>query len=107
MCLNTPKTIRFILLNATSNTSQRVNATLHNILQQQNNTLDSVFWLKNNNEEFKCVPCMYLLPKMRKIPSGARFIIADKKCNNKQLSKHVTLTFKLCYSQIDAYHKKP
>ena len=31
------------LLSATSNTYERVNNTLHNILQQQNNTLDSVF----------------------------------------------------------------
>ena len=42
---------------------------------------------------------------MHKIPSGARFIIAGKKCINKQLSKHVTSAFKLCYSQIDAYKK--
>ena len=27
---------------------------------------------------------------MRKIPSGARFIIAGNKCINKQLRKHVT-----------------
>ena len=43
---------------------------------------------------------------MHKIPSGARFIIAGKKCINEQLSKHVTSAFKLCYSQIDVYHKK-
>ena len=43
---------------------------------------------------------------MHKTPSGARFAIAGKKCINKQLSKHVTSAFKLCYSQIDAYHKK-
>ena len=42
---------------------------------------------------------------MHKIQSGARFIVAGKKCNE-QLSKHVTSAFKLCYSQIDAYHKK-
>ena len=35
-----------VLLNTTSNTYQQVNETLHNILQQQNNTLDSVFGLK-------------------------------------------------------------
>ena len=87
------------LLSATSNTYQQVNDTLHNILQQQNNTLDSVFGLKNNDKEFNCLPCIY-------IPSGARFIIAGKKCINKQLSKHVTSAFKLCYNQIDAYHKK-
>ena len=94
------------LLSATSNTYQQVNDTLHNILQQQNNTLYSVFGLKNNDEEFNCLPCIYWLPKMHKIQPDARFIIAGKKCINKQLSKHVTSAFKLCYSQIDAYHKK-
>ena len=44
------------LLSATSNTYQQVNDTLHNILQQQNNTLDSAFGLKNNDEEFNCRP---------------------------------------------------
>ena len=43
---------------------------------------------------------------MHKIPSGARFIMAGKKCINKQLSKHVTSAFKLCYGKLDAYHKK-
>ena len=94
------------LLSATSNTYQQVNDTLHSILQQQNNTFDSVFGLKNNDEEFSCFPCIYWLPKMHKIPSGARFIIAGKKYISKQLSKHLTSTFKLCYSQIDAYHTK-
>ena len=94
------------LLSATSKTYQQVNDTLHNILQQQNYSLDSFFGLKNNDEEFTCLPCIYWLPKMHKIPPGARFIIAGKKCINKQLSKHVTSVFKLCYSQIDAYHKK-
>ena len=40
---------------------------------------------------------------MHKIPSGARVIIAGKKCINKQLSRHATSA---CYSQLDAYHKK-
>ena len=94
------------LLSATSNTYQQLNNTLHNILEQQNNTLYSVFGLKNNDEEFNCPPCIYWLPKMHKILSGARFIIAGKKCINKQLSKHVTSAFKLCYSQNIAYYKK-
>ena len=33
------------LLNTTPNTYQQVNYTLHNVLQQQNNTLDSVLFL--------------------------------------------------------------
>ena len=43
---------------------------------------------------------------MHKTPFGERFIIAGKKCINKPLIKHVTSAFKLCYSQIDAYHTK-
>ena len=94
------------LLNAISSIYQQVIDTLHNILQQQNDTLDSVFPLKNNDKEFNCYPYISWLPKMYKIPSSARFIIAGQKCTNKQLSKHVTSALKLCYSQIDAYCKK-
>ena len=67
-----------------------MNETLHNVLQQQNNTPDSVFGLKNNDQEFNCLLYIYWFQKTHKIPSGARFIIPGKKC----------------YSQIDAYHKK-
>ena len=34
----------------------QVNDTLQNVLQQQNNTLDSVSGLKNNDEEFNFLP---------------------------------------------------
>ena len=66
-----------------------------------------VFGLKNNDEELNCLPCIYWFPKMHKILSDARFIVAGKKYINKQHSKHVTSAFKLCYSQIDAYKKAP
>ena len=94
------------MLNTTSNIYQQVNDTLHSVLHQENNTLGSVFGLKDNGERFNCLPCIYWLPKMHKIPSGARFIVAGKKCINKQLSKHATSAFKQCYSKIGAYHKK-
>ena len=42
------------LLNTTSNNDSQVNDSVHNVLQQQNNTLDSAFRLENNDEEFKC-----------------------------------------------------
>ena len=58
-------------------------------------TLDSVFLVKKNDKEFNCLPCIYWSPKMHKIPSGTRFIIAGKKCINKLLStkkeKRITL----------------
>ena len=56
--------------------------------------------IKNDDEEFICLPCIYWLPKMPKILPSARFIIAGKKCIEKGISKHVTSAFKLCYSQI-------
>ena len=83
-----------------------MNDTLHDTFQHQNNTIDCVFGFKNNYKEFNCLPCIFELPKMHKIPSGARSILTGKKWINKQLSKHVTLAFKLCCNQIDAYYKK-
>ena len=83
-----------------------MNDTVCNILQEQNITFDSVFRLQNNDDEFNCLPCIYWLPKIPEILSGARFIVGGKKCINKQLRKHVTSAFKLCYSKIDAYYKK-
>ena len=93
-------------LNITSKSYQQVNNTLHDIFQQQKKSLDLVFGIKNNDEEFNCLPCIYWLRKIHKIPPGAKFIIAGKKCFNKELGMHVTSEFKLCYSQIDAYCKK-
>ena len=43
---------------------------------------------------------------MHKTPSGEKFKIAGKRCINEQLSKHLTSALKLCYNQIDPYHKK-
>ena len=98
------------LLSTVSNTYQQVNdinnVQQNNTLQQQNNTHDFLFGLKNNEEEFSCLSCIHLLSKMHKIPSGSRFIICGKKCFNKKLTKHVPSAFKMCYSQIDAYQKK-
>ena len=42
---------------------------------------------------------------MHKVPSGARFIIAVKKCIDKQLSKHVTSAFKLLQPKRSTSHK--
>ena len=53
---------QFGLLNTTSNTYQQVNEKRHNVLQQQNDTLDSIFRLKNSDVEFNCLSCIYWLP---------------------------------------------
>ena len=71
------------LLNTRSNTYQQVNETCYNIVQQNENTLASAFGLKDNDEEFNCLPVIYWLTKIHKITSGAAFIIVGKKCINK------------------------
>ena len=53
-------------------------------------------------EREKDLPIMYWIPKMHKIPSAARFIIASKHCSTKQISN----TFKLIFNQIENFHKK-
>ena len=53
----------------------------------------------------KCLPNMYWLPKMHKIPSKARFIVAAPVCSIKQLSKVVTTAFKIFFKQIEKYNK--
>ena len=73
----TPKRIRFIKYYIKHLSTSEY--TVHIILQQQNNTLYSVFGLKNNGKEFNCFLCIYWLPKIHKLPSGARFIVAGKK----------------------------
>ena len=73
------------------------------ILQHQNNTtLDPVFRLKNNDNKFYCLPCIFWLPKMHKISSGPRFIIAGQKCVSNQacyISIQTTLQPNRCISQ--------
>ena len=44
---------------------------------------------------------MYYIPKMRKNPTGVRFISAS----TKQISKCFTNVFKLVYSQMENFHK--
>ena len=89
-----------------STTYETVNETIADILHQQNRILKDVFNLKNEDEEYNCLPTIYWLPKMHKKPSGARFIIAGKKCVNKKITKHITSAFKLCFKQVESYHKK-
>ena len=94
------------LISIPSNTYEVINNSVSDILDQQKDTLNKVFHLKNEDEEFNCLPTIYWLPKMHKKPSGARFIIAGKKCINKKLTQHITSAFKLCFKQVDSYHRK-
>jgi len=54
----------------------------------------------------KELPIMYWLPKLHKVPCGKRFIIASKHCSTKSISKAVSQSFKLIYSQVENFHKK-
>ena len=71
------------LLNITSNTYRQVNDFLDNILQQQNNTLDSVFGLKKITTRNLIVFHVFIgSQKFIKYHLVARFIKAGKKCIN-------------------------
>ena len=58
------------------------------------------------SESDKSLPIMYWTPKMHKNPTGARFIIASKKCSTKLLSKAVSKAFKLIFHQIEHFYDK-
>ena len=51
---------------------------------------------------FKTLPIMYWLPKMHKTTTGARLIVASRKCSINALSKALKLFFK----KIQCFHEK-
>ena len=53
-----------------------------------------------------CLPNMHWTPKMHKVPSKSRFIVAAKYCSLKKLSQSVTEILKMFYKQIENYNKK-
>ena len=94
------------LLNVPSQTYKMLNdRTIPEIINLQVGELLASFKIKIELEEMKVLACIYWLPKMHKKPSGARFIIAGKRCTTKLLSKHVTSAFKFFFDQIERYHK--
>ena len=68
-------------------------------------TLSSKFDLQVQNY-FKTLPIMYWLPKMHQTRTGARFILVSRKCSTIALSRAVTKTFKLIFTQIQSFHEK-
>ena len=56
--------------------------------------------------EDKCLPNMHWTPKMHKIPSKARFIVAAKYCSLKGLAQAVTKVLKMFYKQVENYSRK-
>ena len=94
------------LIDTVSNTYNLTDKPVSNIVSEQNRILLNDFKIKNEDQEFNCLPTIYWLPKMHKHPSSARFIIAGKNCVNKLLSQYVTSAFKLCFNQVNTYHKK-
>ena len=58
------------------------------------------------NENEKCLPIMYWIPKMHKSPIGSRFIVASKVCSTKQLSASISKVFKLIFNQVRNFFDK-
>ena len=70
------------------------------------NEIKTKFNINNVDSDNHCIPKMYWLPKMHKVPTKCRFIVAAPKCSIKPLTKAVTSAFKLFYGQIEAYNNK-
>ena len=60
----------------------------------------------NTSEIMSVLPSMHWTPKMHKVPSKSRFIVAASKCTTKELAKEITAILKLFYRQIENYNKK-
>ena len=54
----------------------------------------------------KTVGTAYSLPKMHKLPNGARFIMESKKFVVKPLSRNITAGFKVLYKSVEKYRNK-
>ena len=57
-------------------------------------------------ERLRCLPFLYLLPKMHYNPPRARFIIASSSCSTKPLSKITSSIFKHIFKQVRNFHEK-
>ena len=91
-------------INNVDNTYQVVNFNSTEVIDKHIVDLKRIFNI-SSTEVNKCLPKMYWLPKMHKIPSKARFIVAAPICSIKQLSKAVTTAFKIFFKMIERYNK--
>ena len=57
-------------------------------------------------EDMSVLPSMHWTPKMHKVPSKSRFIVAAKQCTTKELAQNITHILKLFYRQVENYNKK-
>ena len=57
-------------------------------------------------EKHLSLPFMYWLPKMHKIPSSSRFIVASAVCATKPLTKIVSIMFSKIFKQIQSFNSK-
>ena len=52
------------------------------------------------------LPIIYWLPKMHKIPFGARVIVASKNCSTKPLSDAIFKNFKWIFNTVESFYNK-
>ena len=93
------------ILGAGNETDEKINKNQDEIIQD-NLEYNTRLKLSNGNK-YKSLPIMYLMPKLHKNPVGFQFIISSKNSSAKPLSKAVFNVFKLIYSQIENFHRKP
>ena len=99
------KILNEIGLNGTESLTYKISDKTKDEIIDDNISFSNTFGL-SPSENDKSLPIMYWTPKMHKNPTGARFIIASKKCSTKLLSKAVSKAFKLIFHQIEHFYDK-
>ena len=84
--------------NPTPTYTQITNMNLEQIVKKHDQYVKKLF---GTNVEDKCLPNMHWTPKMHKVPSKARFIVAAKYCSLKGLSQTITKVLKMYYKQVE------
>ena len=92
------KVLDEIELPATQNDTYKLVNKLKEEVNDDNITFSRYFDLEVQND-FKTLPIMDSFPKMHKTSTGAKFIVASRKCSTKTLSKAVTKAFRLIFKQ--------
>ena len=78
----------------------------NDIIDKNMRDLKIKFGIDNIPIENHRLPNMYWMPKMRKKPIKARFIIASPKSSIKPLARTIMSIFRLFFRQIQTYNDK-
>ena len=93
---------------ASSNSDQtynKINQNKEKLIKKHQKDLKRLFKI-DVGQDMSVLPSMHWTPKMHKVPSKSRFIVAAKQCTTKELAQNITAILKMFYRQIENYNRK-